>query len=84
MYIQLVDAVNDEEFFNEEDFVCFKHTGRCFYPWKCPHAVSKEVLAAREVLAMSQAKVLEVANVEVAMREFLRPIPIGLTMLKFP
>ena len=28
----------------EEDYVCFLHTIRCFYPWKCPHAVLKESL----------------------------------------
>ena len=58
-------GIQDEQLFNEEDFVCFEHTGRCFFPWKCPHAIAKEVLA-REALAKSEAKVLEVANVEVA------------------
>ena len=33
----------------EEDYVCFHHTIRCFYPWKCPHAVTKEVLLNSDV-----------------------------------
>ena len=42
-------ASKNNQILKEEDYKCFVHSIRCYYPWKCPHAVTKEFLLNSEV-----------------------------------